>query len=142
MNPDDGGEGTRFTLFGKETFDVTDPEALIEAYCFQSDFYSKYDLNRPRDDRSYERLGSIGARTTGTSRDKCIGIIARHKDFALFKMTLDSFLTKPEETRSQLTSKFAEITAELDDIPDIRAHALKQEPLTRDELEERRLLSF
>jgi hypothetical protein len=57
-------------------------------------------------------------------------------------MTLDSFLTKPEKTRSQLTSKFAEITAELDDIPDIRAHALKQEPLTRDELEERRLLSF
>ncbi|HNR65391.1 MAG TPA: hypothetical protein PKJ95_03740 [Atribacterota bacterium] len=34
----------RFYLFSKIRFEITEPITLIECYCYQSDFYSKYDV--------------------------------------------------------------------------------------------------
>ena len=34
----------KFLLFSKIGFEISDPIALIESYCFQSDFFSNYDL--------------------------------------------------------------------------------------------------
>ncbi|GAH50851.1 unnamed protein product, partial [marine sediment metagenome] len=34
----------KFILFSEIIFEIPDPIALIECYCYQNDFYSKYDL--------------------------------------------------------------------------------------------------
>jgi len=34
----------KFLLFSKISFEIPDPIALIECYCYQNDFYSKYDF--------------------------------------------------------------------------------------------------
>jgi hypothetical protein len=96
------------------------PEALIEAYCFQSDFYAKYDLKRPEGDRSFDFVRFIGARIKKNTLEKCRAEIDRYRDFSMFKMDLDTFLDKTtQETRDQLISKLAELAGKLDDIPGV-----------------------
>jgi len=34
----------KFYLFSEISFEIPEPIALIECYCYQNDFYSKYDL--------------------------------------------------------------------------------------------------
>ena len=48
-----------FLLFSKISFDIPDPIALIECYCYQNDIYSKYDL---LEDRKIEDVNKIGVR--------------------------------------------------------------------------------
>ena len=48
-----------FLLFSKIPFEIPDPIALIECYCYQNDFYSKYDL---LEDKKIEDVNKIGAR--------------------------------------------------------------------------------
>ena len=49
----------KFFLFSKIPFEIPDPLALIECYCYQNDFYSKYDL---LEDKKIEDVKKIGAR--------------------------------------------------------------------------------
>ena len=46
-------------LFLKISFEIPDPIALIECYCYQNDFYYKYDL---LEDKKIEDVNKIGAR--------------------------------------------------------------------------------
>ena len=109
-----------FTLFKDIVFDVKYPEALIEAYCFQSDFYAKYDLKRPEGDGSFEFVRFIGTRIEKDTLEKCRTEIDRCRDFGMFKMDLDTFLNQnPQETRDQLISKLAVLAGNLDDIPGV-----------------------
>jgi hypothetical protein len=49
----------KFFLFSKISFEITEPITLIECYCYQNDFYAKYDLIK---DRKIEDVNKIGAR--------------------------------------------------------------------------------
>jgi len=49
----------KFFLFSKISFEIPDPIALIECYCYQNDFYAKYDLLK---NRKIENINKIGAR--------------------------------------------------------------------------------
>jgi len=52
----------KFLLFSKISFEIPDPIALIECYCYQNDFYTKYDLLLEHRDRKIEDVNKIGAR--------------------------------------------------------------------------------
>ena len=51
----------KFFLFSKISFKIPDPVALIECYCYQNDFYTKYDLLIENKDRKIEDVNKIGA---------------------------------------------------------------------------------
>lgn len=110
----------RFTLFKDRVFEVKEPEALIEAYCFQSDFYAKYDL-RPKGDKSFGYVRFIGARIEKKVLDECRTKIYQYKDLDVFdKKGLDWFLLKAtEEERDRFLLELAELTHRLDDIPQV-----------------------
>jgi len=52
----------KFFLFSKISFEIPDPIALIECYCYQNDFYAKYDLLLEYRDRKIEDVNKIGVR--------------------------------------------------------------------------------
>ena len=52
----------KFFLFSKMPFEISEPIALIECYCYQNDFYAKYDLFLEHRDRKIEDVNKIGAR--------------------------------------------------------------------------------
>jgi hypothetical protein len=108
-----------FTLFRNRVFEVDYPEVLIEAYCFQSDFFVEYDLKRKRDDSSYDSVGRIGARTQNDVLEKCKKLIKNHRNLGIFSLDLDSFLEKTSEEKDRLTLELHELAKELDDIPGI-----------------------
>jgi len=97
---------------------VKEPEALIEAYCFQSDFYAKYDL-RPRGDESFQYVRFIGARIEKDILDKCKDQINRYKNFSTYDQKgLDWLLRKAiAEQRNRFIFELAELTHTLDSIP-------------------------
>jgi len=100
----------RFFLFSKISFEVSHPIALIESYCFQSDFYANYDLPNYRN-RSIENVNKIGARIEReeTLRE-CKDITKETKDLAIFKYVfkydLDKFLELDDETRNRYINEF------------------------------------
>jgi hypothetical protein len=104
----------RFTLFRDFTFEVKDPEALIEAYCFQSDFYEHYDFLLRQGNRSLEDVRFIGARIRKSALDNCKAIIDSYKDFRMFGLNLDSFLRETPEARNDLAFTLAELARKLD----------------------------
>jgi len=44
----------KFFLFSKISFEIPNPVALIECYCYQNDFYTKYDLILAHRDKKIE----------------------------------------------------------------------------------------
>lgn len=108
-----------FTLFRNRIFEVDYPEALIESYCFQSDFFAGYDLKRRRDDSSYDSVGLIGARIKKDILDECKKVINNHKNLGIFALDLDSFLKKTPEEKDSLTLGLHKLTQELDAIPGV-----------------------
>ena len=96
----------KFFLFSKVSFEVSHPIALIESYCFQSDFYANYDLPNYRN-RSIENVSKIGARIEReeTLRE-CKDITEETKDLAIFKYDLDRFLELDDETRNRYINEF------------------------------------
>ncbi|MCK4241516.1 MAG: hypothetical protein KAX30_07820 [Candidatus Atribacteria bacterium] len=52
------GFNMKFLLFSKMSFEILGPIALIEFYCYQNDFYAKYDL---LENRKIEDVNKIGA---------------------------------------------------------------------------------
>jgi len=90
----------KFALFSKIPFEVSNPIALIESYCFQNDFFSSYDLLK---NRKIEDVNKIGARISSELLQQCKTVIKRSNanDLALFKYDLDRFLKLNEKTRNK-----------------------------------------
>ena len=108
-----------FTLFKDIRFKVAEPESLIEAYCFQSNFYSKYDFERPDGDERYKRVRFIGARIEKPVVDKCRSLISQYGDISVIdEKGLDWLLKKAtNEERDRFISMLSQLTHKLDDVP-------------------------
>jgi len=91
----------KFALFSKLPFEVSDPIALIECYCFQNDFYANYDLKNYQC-RKIENVNLIGARISGELLKECKKIVKKTENLRLFEnKQLDNFLGLGEEARNE-----------------------------------------
>jgi len=99
----------KFFLFSKISFEIPDPIALIECYCYQNDFYSKYDLLLEDRDRKIEDVNKIGARIKKEVLFECKKIIERTKNLSIFKYALDNFLDLAEKDRDEQIKELNEI---------------------------------
>lgn len=81
----------KFRLFSKLSFEVSNPVALIESHCIQSDFYANYDLI-PLKERKIEHANKIGARISGNLLSRCKEVIEETADLSIFDYDLDKFL--------------------------------------------------
>ena len=88
----------KFFLFSKISFEIPDPIALIECYCYQNDFYSKYDL---LEDKKIEDVNKIGARIKKEVLLECKTITERTKSVNIFKYNLEQFLSLEEKDRNE-----------------------------------------
>jgi len=82
----------KFSLFAKISVEISDPVALIESYCFQSDFYENYDVLLLKGKRKVEDVNKIGARIGKEVLPACKAITEGAKDLRIFQYDLDSFL--------------------------------------------------
>jgi len=87
----------KFLLFSKISFNVSNHIALIESFCFQSDFYLNYDL---LENKKIEDVNRIGARIKGSLMRECKAIIKNTNNLSIFNYDLDSFLLLNEKTRN------------------------------------------
>ncbi len=101
-----GGE-MKFRLFSK-TFEVVDPIALIECYCFQTNFYANYDLLNYERGKRLENVNEIGARMNEEPLGKCKDVIEKTKRLSIFEYDLDRFLKLDDETRNGHVGEFFE----------------------------------
>jgi hypothetical protein len=91
----------KFSLFSKVPFEVSDPIALIECYCFQNDFYGNYDLKKSKS-KEIENVRFIGARIPNESLRKCKKIVEKPENVRLFEdKQLDEFLRLDREARNK-----------------------------------------
>jgi len=88
----------KFFLFSKISFEIPDPIALIECYCYQNDFYFKYDF---LEDKKIEDVNKIGARIKKDVLLECKKIIERTKNLSIFKYDLKQFLDLEEKKRNK-----------------------------------------
>jgi len=88
----------KFFLFSKISFEIHDPIALIECYCYQNDFYSRYDVI---EDRKIEDVNKIGARIKKELLTECEIITERTKSLNIFKYDLEQFLSMNEKDRDE-----------------------------------------
>ena len=88
----------KFFLVSKISFEIAEPIALIECYCYQNDFYSKYDL---LEDKKIEDVNKIGARIKKEVLLECKIIIERTKSVNIFKYNLEQFLDLEEKKRNE-----------------------------------------
>ena len=93
----------KFFLFLKIPFEVSYPIALIESYCFQSDFYSNYDI---LSNRKVNDVNRIGARIKKKLLQKCDTLTKRTKNLRIFKYDLDRFLELSDKTRNDHIKEF------------------------------------
>jgi hypothetical protein len=90
-----------FFLFSKISFKIPDPIALIECYCYQNDFYAKYDLLLEHRDRKIEDVNKIGARIKKEVLLECKKITESTKNLSIFKYNLEQFLSLDEKERDE-----------------------------------------
>jgi len=88
----------KFFLFSKIPFEIPEPIALIECYCYQNDFYSKYDL---LEEKKIEDVNKIGARIKKEVLLECKIITERTKNLSIFKYALGNFLDLAEKERAE-----------------------------------------
>ncbi|MBA7498192.1 hypothetical protein ES704_00927 [subsurface metagenome] len=88
----------KFIIFSEIIFEIPEPIALIECYCYQNDFYSKYDL---LEDRKIEDVNKIGARIKKEILLECKIITERTKSLSIFKYNLEQFLDLEEKKRNK-----------------------------------------
>jgi len=88
----------KFFLFSKIAFEIPEPIALIECYCYQNDFYFKYDF---LEDKKIEDVNKIGARIKKEVLLECKTITDRTKSVNIFKYNLEQFLDLEEKKRSE-----------------------------------------
>jgi len=96
----------KFFLFSKIPFEIPEPITLIECYCYQNDFYTKYDLLK---DRKIEDVNKIGARIKKDVLLECKKITERTKSLSIFKYNLDQFLSVNEKDRDEQIKELNEI---------------------------------
>lgn len=87
-----------FLLFSKISFEIPDPIALIECYCYQNDIYSKYDL---LGDKKIENVNKIGARIKKEVLFECKTITERTKSVNIFEYNLEQFLSLKKKDRDE-----------------------------------------
>jgi len=87
-----------FFLFSKIPFEIPEPIALIECYCYQNDFYSKYDL---LEDKKIEDVNKIGARIKKEVLLECKKITESTKSVNIFEYNLEQFLSLDEKDRDK-----------------------------------------
>jgi len=88
----------KFFLFSKISFEIPDPIALIECYCYQNDFYSKYDL---LEDKKIKDVNKIGARIKKEVLLECKIITEKTRSVNIFKYNLEQFLSLDEKNRNE-----------------------------------------
>ena len=88
----------KFFLFSKISFEIPDPIALIECYCYQNDIYSKYDL---LEDKKIEDVNKIGARIRKDVLLECKTITEKIKSVNIFEYNLEQFLSLGEKDRNE-----------------------------------------
>lgn len=88
----------KFLLFSKVSFEITDPIALVECYCFQNDFYTNYDLLRKR---IITDVNKVGARIKPNLFPECEKVIDATKNLNIFEYNLDDFLRQSERIIKQ-----------------------------------------
>ncbi len=88
----------KFFLFSKISFYIPYPITLIECYCYQNDFYTKYDLLK---NRKIEDVNKIGARIKKDVLLECKKITERTKSLNIFKYDLEQFLDLEEKKRNK-----------------------------------------
>jgi hypothetical protein len=90
--------GMKFYLFSKIEFEIPDPVYLIECYCYQNDFYSRYDVI---ENRKIEDVNKIGARLTSEAISKCKVIVEGTRKSEIFHNTLSQFLDLDRQEREK-----------------------------------------
>jgi len=99
----------KFLLFSKIGFEVSHPIALIESYCFQSDFFSNFDL---KPDKTVEDANKIGAHIPTKKNPKIIKEIKKitkcTKNLKIFGNDIDSFLKISNESRNEQIKEFTD----------------------------------
>jgi len=108
----------KFLLFSKISFEVSDPVALIESYCFQSDFYENYDLLLVERKREVKDVNKIGARIGKEVLPNCKTVTEGATVLPIFQYDkyggLDSFLELDDKTRGAYIDELDEkVIAEL-----------------------------
>ncbi len=88
--------GMKFYLFSKIEFEIPNPVHLIECYCYQSDFYSKYDVV---ENRKIEDVNKIGARLSHDKIMECKEIVEDTNKLDIFTNSFDQLLDLDEKTR-------------------------------------------
>ena len=91
----------KFFLFSKIPFEIPAPIALIECYCYQNDFYAKYDLLLEHRDRKIEDVNKIGARIKKEVLLECKTISERTKSVKIFEYSFEQFLDLEEKNRNE-----------------------------------------
>jgi hypothetical protein len=89
----------KFYLFSKIRFEIPEPFTLIESYCYQSDFYSKYDVI---DNRTIKDVNKIGARLKHSTILECKKVLVGAGQLYLFRYNLNGFLDLKEKAREEL----------------------------------------
>jgi hypothetical protein len=90
----------KFLLFSKISFEVSDPIALIESYCFQSDFYANYDYCLMKRKRTVKDANKIGARIREDLLSNCKTVTENTRNLRIFEYDLDGFLELDEKIRN------------------------------------------
>ena len=90
----------KFLLFSKISFEVSDPVALIESYCFQSDFYANYDYCLSERERTIKDVNRIGARIGKEFLPNCRTVTESRGNLRIFKYDLDGFLQLDDKIRN------------------------------------------
>jgi hypothetical protein len=96
----------RFYLFSKIEFEVPDSISLIECYCYQSDFYSRYDVI---ENRRIEDVNKIGARLNSGTILACKDIVKSAKKLDIFKNSIDTLLDSDEITREKQVKELNDV---------------------------------
>ena len=87
-----------FFLFSKISFEIPNPIALLECYCYQNDIYNKYDLLL--ENKKIENVNKIGARIKKEVLLECKEITESTKSVNIFKYNLEQFLDLEEKKRN------------------------------------------
>jgi len=96
----------KFYLFSNIEFEIPNPISLIECYCYQSDFYSKYDVI---ENRKIEDVNKIGARLTSEAISDCKAIVEDAKKLDIFQNTLDQFLDLDRQEREKKINELNDV---------------------------------
>ena len=99
----------KLQLFRKIDFTIADPIALVEAFCFQSDFYANYDAV-PVHKRKIEHVNKIGARIDKELLPKAWTVVKEASGLKLFEYddSLYRFLRLDSERMREVVDEFNE----------------------------------